>query len=64
MANKDLLSLLLAKARALFHDPPNKAWVLREHEEIARRVREFVLGKASPFSSGLERRWEEAEGEG
>jgi len=36
--------LLIAKSRALLHDPPNKMWVLKEHESVAREFRGRVVG--------------------
>ena len=38
-----LIKLVSTKSRALLHDPPNKMWVLREHEDIARTFRELIL---------------------
>ena len=35
--------LLIAKSRALLHDPPNKMWVLRKHEEVAEEFRKRVV---------------------
>jgi len=39
-----LITLVRTKSRALLHDPPNKMWVLREHEEVAENLRELILG--------------------
>lgn len=44
MASYDpLITLVEAKSRALLHDPPNKMWVLRRHEEVAGDFRRRVL---------------------
>ncbi len=60
MSREEILSLLIAKARVLLHDPPRKAWVLAEHKDIAKYLREKILGNASPLNSGLESKWEGA----
>jgi len=44
--------IVLAKSRALLHDPPNKMWVLKEHEDVARKFRYNVVTK-TPLNEGL-----------
>ncbi|MFZ8792536.1 MAG: hypothetical protein ACO2O2_01425, partial [Acidilobaceae archaeon] len=44
--------IVLAKSRALLHDPPNKIWVLKEHEDVARKFRDNVVTK-TPLNEGL-----------
>jgi hypothetical protein len=46
-------NLLIAKAHILLHDPPHKAWVLKEHEDVAKELRDRILGNASPLNRGL-----------
>ncbi|MDK6029515.1 type III-B CRISPR-associated protein Cas10/Cmr2 [Ignisphaera sp. 4213-co] len=43
------LRLYALKARVLLHDPPNKMWVLRSHEEVARKFVELVLSGTNLF---------------
>ncbi len=53
-------NLLIAKAHILLHDPPHKAWVLKDHEDVAKDLRNRILGNAPPLNSGLEEMWKDA----
>jgi CRISPR-associated protein Cmr2 len=44
--------IVLAKSRALLHDPPNKMWVLKDHEDVARKFRGNVVTE-TPLNEGL-----------
>jgi CRISPR-associated protein Cmr2 len=50
--------IVLAKSRALLHDPPNKMWVLREHVKVAEGFRRRVVEGTSLYL-GLGREYEE-----
>lgn len=41
-----------AKVYALLHDPPNKMWVLRRHEDEAREIYDKVF-RGTPFGGGV-----------
>jgi CRISPR-associated protein Cmr2 len=41
--------IMLAKSRALLHDPPNKMWVLREHVNVAEEFRRRVVERTSLY---------------
>ena len=47
----------MAKVNALFHDPPHKILVLREHEDVARDIKKNVLSNVPVLSSGLPPEW-------
>jgi|GEM_PF-1346115 len=53
--------IVLAKSRALLHDPPNKMWVLREHEKVADEFRLRVVNSVERTSLylGLGKEYEE-----
>jgi hypothetical protein len=60
MSKDEAISLLIAKASVLLHDSPHKAWVLADHENEAKRLRNGILGNAPPLNSGLRSMWEDA----